>query len=96
MTDDQDRRPHSRACGIVPHDHNLSGPGPVCNPNCPTCQINPETPDAHMVETLRLRTAALHRVQRSNDQLRRENDDLRAQLTEAKEAIEFWMPHDEG
>lgn len=39
-----------------------------------------ETPDAHMVETLRLRTAALHRVIGSNDLLRRENDDLRARM----------------
>lgn len=27
-----DRRPHSRACGIQPHEH-----GPACSTNCPTC-----------------------------------------------------------
>lgn len=43
------------------------------------------TPDAHMVETLRLRTAALHRVSRSNDLLRRENDNLRAQLAQVEQ-----------
>ena len=29
--------PHSRACGIVPHDH-----GPQCHPNCPTCSSRKE------------------------------------------------------
>src|SRR5688500_14385297 len=24
--------PHSRACGVIPHQH-----GPMCHPNCPTC-----------------------------------------------------------
>jgi hypothetical protein len=28
----KDKRPHSRACGIRPHDH-----GPECHGNCPTC-----------------------------------------------------------
>jgi hypothetical protein len=28
-----DERPHSRACGIRPHEH-----GPECSTNCPTCQ----------------------------------------------------------
>ena len=27
-----DQRPHSRACGIVSHQH-----GPACHTNCPTC-----------------------------------------------------------
>lgn len=27
-----DQRPHSRACGIRPHDH-----GPACSSDCPTC-----------------------------------------------------------
>lgn len=53
-----------------------------------------ETPDAHMVETLRLRTAALHRVSRSNDLLRREcldreatEQDVRARLADAENAL---------
>ena len=28
----RDERPHSRACGIIPHDH-----GTGCHSNCPTC-----------------------------------------------------------
>jgi hypothetical protein len=46
------------------------------------------TPDAHLLETLRLRTAAMHRVIGSNDQLRRENDDLRARLIDAEDLIQ--------
>lgn len=34
-----DKRPHSRACGIIQHDH-----GTRCSPNCPTCggTVSPE------------------------------------------------------
>lgn len=32
ITDIADERPHSRACGIIRHQH-----GPACHPNCPTC-----------------------------------------------------------
>ena len=28
----RDMRPHSRACGIIPHEH-----GTGCHSNCPTC-----------------------------------------------------------
>lgn len=33
---DRDERPHSRACGMHPHDH-----GTACSTNCPTCQGRP-------------------------------------------------------
>lgn len=38
----RDERPHSRACGITPHEHGLS-----CNPDCPTCHgaVTPLPPD---------------------------------------------------
>lgn len=32
----QDQRPHSRACGVKPHEHGLE-----CHPNCPTCGAAP-------------------------------------------------------
>lgn len=31
-----DRRPHSRACGIGPHEH-----GAACSKDCPTCHGDP-------------------------------------------------------
>lgn len=34
----RDNRPHSRACGIGPHEH-----GPACHSNCPTCGGKPVT-----------------------------------------------------
>jgi len=34
-----DRRPHSRACGIQPHDH-----GERCSKDCPTCSEQPAEP----------------------------------------------------
>ena len=34
--DTKDRRPHSRACGVRPHDHGL-----WCNTTCPTCGGKP-------------------------------------------------------
>lgn len=36
----KDNRPHSRACGITPHEH-----GTWCHSNCPTCHGgNPDVP----------------------------------------------------
>lgn len=44
-TTDDDRRPHSRACGITKHDH-----GTACHSNCPTChgrdEVKGDAPDA--------------------------------------------------
>jgi hypothetical protein len=34
---DEDRRPHSRACGAWKHPH-----GTACSTNCPTCHGKPE------------------------------------------------------
>lgn len=33
---EKDTRPHSRVCGIRPHDHGI-----LCSPNCPTCKGQP-------------------------------------------------------
>lgn len=55
-----DSRPHSRACGIIPHDH-----GWGCHGNCPTCH-GKDAPAPQMVcfdpddpEVLRKVSAAL-------------------------------------
>lgn len=38
----KDDRPHSRACGITPHNH-----GVWCHQNCPTCHgRNPDVPQS--------------------------------------------------
>lgn len=36
--EDDDRRPHSKACGWQAHDH-----GSACSTNCPTCHGLPDT-----------------------------------------------------
>lgn len=39
-----DKRPHSRACGIAPHEH-----GNACSRNCPTCHGSDATTPANIV-----------------------------------------------
>lgn len=54
-----DRRPHSRACGISPHDH-----GQACSTNCPTCH-GQETPEPEPFATTQRYTVSVYTT---NDQ----------------------------
>lgn len=52
MTMSTDERPHSRACGVTPHEH-----GTGCHANCPTCGGRPggplEIPTQELLDQMR-------------------------------------------
>lgn len=50
------RRPHSRACGILPHDH-----GTRCSHDCPTCGSGPTEPPT--VATYRIKDSDVQAIQ---------------------------------